>query len=70
MDSLDMTGAIAAEVMRERVELGRQARLAALAQCCRPRTWGRFVRRAQANICRPGALQSGRTAAAVDTCAC
>jgi hypothetical protein len=36
MNPLDTTGTLVAEVVRDRVELGRQSRLAAVARSCHP----------------------------------
>ena len=44
MNPVDTIGALAHEVVRDRIDLGRQSRLAALARCCQPHAWGRALR--------------------------
>ena len=44
MNSQDMTSRLAQELIRDRIQLGRQSRLAALARCCHPSTWTKVAR--------------------------
>lgn len=48
MTPLDLTGALAAETARGRLEMGRQSRLAKLARCCNPNALRLAARRVTA----------------------
>ena len=45
MNPLDTSGILAREMIRDRVELARRSRIAALARCCHPSTWRRAAGR-------------------------
>ena len=49
MNPIDPVRALAAEAVRDRVELGRRARLAKFASCCHPNALGRLVMRLRAS---------------------
>jgi hypothetical protein len=64
MHPLDTSAALAAEAVRDRLELARRSRLARLARCCHPSAWLRLVRRVEARL-RP----TQRTSAPAACCA-
>jgi hypothetical protein len=45
---VDLTSAVAEQQISDRMEQARKARLAAIARCCRPRTWKKAITRAVA----------------------